>query len=44
MKAEQERMRAEIQQAEERVQAAKRALEQLEEEARRKSIPPGWLR
>ncbi len=44
LKAEQERMRAEIQQAEERLQAAKRALEQLEEEARHKSIPPGWLR
>jgi hypothetical protein len=44
LQAEQEKTRAAIQQAEERLQAAKRTQDQLEEDARRQSIPPGWLR
>jgi hypothetical protein len=44
LKEEQEKVRAEIEQAEQTVQAAKGALAELEEEARRQHIPPGWLR
>jgi len=37
-------VRTELEQAKAQVQAARKALEDLEEEARRANVPPGWIR